>query len=277
MRGALGRPAALDGLAEVWGSLLALGRSLGAHEFELPTSCPGWTVKDQFSHVIGRERALWGDAVPPAGPWPSHVRNALGAANEAHVAARRGLPGRVVVEELAALVEDRLDALADLDEEARALAGPRPGDLVGYVDYVGPRVVEGFVHEQDVRLATSRPGGRHAHGERAALDHLEASMPDVLGRRCGFAQGTTVRLEVLGPLGRTTQLEVLECDGARRAVAVPVLHAPPAAVVVLDQEAFVRRACGRLGLDDVLARRTTRLEGDRGVALRVLEELVVTP
>ena len=55
-----------------------------------PSECPGWTVRDVLSHLIGIERALLGDPAPaPARELPPHVQNEVGARNEAWVAARR--------------------------------------------------------------------------------------------------------------------------------------------------------------------------------------------
>jgi len=271
--------AAVDGLAEVWGSLIGLGESLGDDEFELATACPGWTVKDQFSHVIGTELLLEGEPAPdvelPASSAP-YLHNDLGVLNERFVAARRGRPGQQVVAELRALAVRRLDALRALDEEAWALLGPSPIGMVPYVDYMGVRVFDSWVHEQDVRAASGRPGGRSGMGERVALDRMEASMPYVLGRRVGAAAGTTFQLEVAGPLGRTVQLVVaLDDDGRPRAVATPVITGAPTAAVRLDADVFVRRACGRLSAGEALASPGTSVVGDGDLARRFVDQMVV--
>lgn len=266
---------AVAGLAEVWGSMVALGESLGTEEFDLPTACPGWSVKDQFSHVIGTELLLEG-AVAPAPPAPAaHVRNALGALNERFVAARRDRSGRSVVEELAALVERRLEALADLRAEAAALGAVTEPGLAPYVDYLGLRAFDCFVHEQDVRLATGRPGGRDGHGERVALDRLEAATPFVLGRRVAPPAGTTLRVEVTGPLGRRIQLVVREDGDGVKAVPSEVLDQEPTAQLRLDAESFVRRGCGRLSTGAVRRRRSSEVAGDASLAARFVASLVV--
>jgi uncharacterized protein (TIGR03083 family) len=269
---------AVEGLGAVWASLVALGEDLSADAFDAPTACPGWTVRDQFSHVIGTELLLQGDGAPPAlehdGP---HVRNELGALNERFVAARRDLPGHVVVAELAELANRRLAALRELEAEADGARTASAVELVPYVDYVTSRTFDAWVHEQDVRRATGRPGGRGGHAERTTLDRLEASLPYVLGRRVGAPCGTTLRVEVTGPLGRTVQLAVEPDAGGRpRGVATSVIPGRPTAVLCLDQATFVARACGRVSAETARAAPRTGTAGDAPLAVAFLERMVVT-
>ncbi len=271
--------AAVDGLAEVWSSLAALGAALDDASFDLPTECPGWTVKDQFSHVIGIELLLEGHPAPEvAAPIGDHVRNDLGRLNEQFVAARRDVPGRAVVAELVALSARRLDALRALDEEAWAALGPSPIGIVPYVDYMGVRVFDSWVHEQDVRRATGRPGGRGGAGERVTLDRMEASMPYVLGRRVAAPLGATLRVDVTGSLGRVVQLRVdADEDGRARGVATSTIAGAPTASLRLDAETFARRACGRIDAAAALAAPDTALGGDRALAVAFVEHMAVTP
>jgi uncharacterized protein (TIGR03083 family) len=267
---------ALEGLGAVWASLVAVGRALDPDEFELATECPGWTVQDQFSHVIGAE-LLRDGAAPPlaAGADPPHVRNALGALNERFVAARRDHPGPDVVEELAALAAARLAALGDLDAEASG-AGAGTASLAPYVDYASARTADAFVHEQDVRRATGRDGGRGGLAERATLDRLEAALPFVLARRVAPPPGTTVRIDVVGTLARTVQLGVVVgADHRPHASGVPVIDGPPTAWLRLDQETFARRACGRVTAQDALRAPTTEWAGDRSLVAALVASMVV--
>jgi len=268
---------AADGLEEVWSSLGTLGESLAPAQFDLATECPGWTVKDQFSHVIGTELLLEGAGAPPTPGEPvAHVRNDLGALNETFVEARRDLSGAAVVAEFVALADRRLDALRDLDDEAWEVLGPSPIGMVPYVDYMGVRTFDSWVHEQDVRRAVARPGGRDGVGERVTLDRMEASMPYVLGRRVAPEPGTTFQLDVAGRMGRTVQLAVsLDGDGRRRAAATPVIDGVPTAALRLDQETFVRRACGRISADEALGASATAAMGDRALVESFVDQMVV--
>ena len=269
---------AVGGLGAVWTSLVALGESLDDAEFDAGTECPGWTVRDQFSHVIGTELLLDGAGAPaPLDAYGAHVRNGLGELNERFVAARRHLRGRDVVAELTELVVARLASLRVLDAEADGARSASPLELVPYVDYVSARTVDAFVHEQDVRRATGRPGGRGGHAERATLDRMEASLPYVLGRRVEAPRGTTLRVDVAGELGRTVQLVVAaDDDGAPEALAISVIEGRPTAALRMDEETFVRRACGRISAAAARKAPHTEAAGDLDLASAFLECMVVT-
>jgi uncharacterized protein (TIGR03083 family) len=268
---------AIEGLAEVWASLVDVGSTLTEAQFAAPTACPGWTVKDQFSHVIGTELLLEGAPAPDRdGPRADYVRNDLGELNERFVEARRSVPGAQVVAELGGLAERRLVALRSLDEEAWAAIGPSPIGMVPYVDYMGVRTFDSWVHEQDVRLALDRPGGRGGEGERVTLDRMEASMPYVLGRRVAAPVGATMRIDIAGSLGRTVQLSVGRGDdGVVRARAIPVIEGTPSASLWLDEATFVRRACGRLAASEVSAAPGFAAAGDAELAKAFVDQMVV--
>src|SRR6266571_1303476 len=93
-----------------YGPLLDLAGTFAAADWERATECPGWTVKDQLSHVVGVERTLLGEPLPAPVDAP-YVRNDFGRIMEAGVAARRVLPGPEVRAELAETLERRLAQL----------------------------------------------------------------------------------------------------------------------------------------------------------------------
>ncbi len=64
----------VDALDETWSSIDRTLRDRGPEVYELETPCPGWSVRDVLSHLIGFEKMLRGEPVPPhEGAWPSHV------------------------------------------------------------------------------------------------------------------------------------------------------------------------------------------------------------
>jgi uncharacterized protein (TIGR03083 family) len=74
---------------------------LADSEWELPTGCPGWTVKDHVSHLVDYEARALGGPGPRHEPGPlPHVKNELGMANEIGVDARRPVPGAEVLVDL---------------------------------------------------------------------------------------------------------------------------------------------------------------------------------
>ena len=109
--------ATTDLLEETWRSIIAVGQALPEEEWKRATDCPGWSVKDHVSHVIGTERMLQG--LPPAdvevGESP-HVKNPIGEFNEREAEARRERSGAEVLAELQELADLRLETLRSGDE-----------------------------------------------------------------------------------------------------------------------------------------------------------------
>ena len=48
----------IDAFGQTARSMVELGAGLGPADWERPTECPGWSVKDQYSHVLGFETYL---------------------------------------------------------------------------------------------------------------------------------------------------------------------------------------------------------------------------
>ncbi len=84
----------VDALEQTWASTADVCRSLSDLEWERETGCPGWTVKDNLSHLVGLELVMMGGDEPdhavPEGL--AHVNGPFGAYMEAHVHVRRPVP-----------------------------------------------------------------------------------------------------------------------------------------------------------------------------------------
>src|SRR5574342_467026 len=80
-------------------SILELGRALAAHEWQLPTECPQWSVKDVYAHLVGGE--LWMAAGHP------RPERAIGEWADQPVLARRDVPAETVLAELAEVYASR--------------------------------------------------------------------------------------------------------------------------------------------------------------------------
>src|SRR5262245_63411995 len=110
-----------DLLEETWRSIIAVGHDLSDQDWEGATDCPGWSVKDHVSHVIGTERMLQGLARAEGDiEMPPYVKNPLGEVNEREVAARRDRSGADVLAELEELTELRVATLRKGDEASFA-------------------------------------------------------------------------------------------------------------------------------------------------------------
>ena len=255
-------------LEDVWTSLSALGASLTADEWRLPTDCPGWTVKDQFSHLIGTERSLAGlaptDHVATFGP---HVRNELGQRTEHEVDARRHLEGAAVLAEFDELIARRrqqVNALTDEDLAADSWTPLGPGTLA---DFMQIRILDFWVHEQDVRRAVGRPGDLEGPVAEHTLDRLLRGLAMVVGKRVAPAAGTSISFELAGPVRRAVTIGT--ADGRAKPIEPP--PGGSTASIAMDSETFLVLVCGRRTPEEVAGK--VRVSGDQQLAESVLANL----
>ena len=159
-------------LTAEWETIAELCAGLDGEQWEAATDCPGWSVKDNVSHITGTERMLLGDPAPDVdvGQTP-HVRNDIGRMNELWIAERRPWEPAAVLDEFREVTAKRLAALramtqADFDAESWTPAGTDT-----YGRFMRIRTLDCWVHEQDIRGATGRAG------------HLGGPVVDVVLRR----------------------------------------------------------------------------------------------
>ena len=261
-------------LAETWASLAGVGRDLGPEEWERPTACPGWSVKDQFSHLIGIERLLLGEAAPAWDePLGDHVKNDFAATNEPWIAVRRAWSPESVLDEFAAVTARRLAALDGLSGEAWSAVGFSPIGQVPYARFMVTRVFDSWVHEQDVRQATARAGGTGGVSSSLALDQVQSAMGFVVGKKAAAPEGSVVRFSVTGPPGDARQFSIGVRDG--RAGPVPPDEAATV-TLTLSQVDFTRLGCGRATAEEVESAGGVGVAGDAALAQSILTSMAFT-
>jgi len=274
----------VDAFEETVRTSLDLVRALAPTDWELPTDCPAWTVRDQVSHLIGVERYLLGEPRPQHGlpPLP-HVRTEFDEFTELDVDVRRGRDPASLCEELAATLESRLAVLRapTLGPDTPLLSpfGMRPAEWV-----LRLRTFDCWMHEQDIRYAVGRPGGLTRPGAAVSVAWVRRALPRVLSTVVDEGTRPLLRLVVDGPYGFDTVL-TLGPDGRGIDLGDPQhddLAAPAAdqdrtrLTVTMSTEAFLRRAGGRWPV----ARTGATVTGDaagRRLAERFLEAMAITP
>jgi uncharacterized protein (TIGR03083 family) len=256
-------------LGEVWSSLEALGLSLSDEEWRAPTPCPGWDVAAQYAHVIGTESMLLGRPNPAVDPGqPAHVRNSIGGFNEVWVAHLAPLERREVLELFKEVTTARSRALEGMSEEEFSSPSWTPIGQADYRRFMQIRVFDCWVHEQDVRQATARPGHLEGPAVEQSLDEVVRALGYIVGKKAGCPEGASVRFDITGPAGRVVDVAVAE----GRARVVEDLAGPPTATLILALADFMAVACGRVGPEAV----STELRGDAELAQRVLGCLAFT-
>ena len=82
----------VDKMEGVWRSIEGLSETPTEDDWKTATDCPGWSVQDQLSHLVGTENRLLGRPEPEHTPSDlSHVKNEIGERNEVLVDWRLGI------------------------------------------------------------------------------------------------------------------------------------------------------------------------------------------
>jgi uncharacterized protein (TIGR03083 family) len=263
----------IDLLATVWTSIADLCADLTPEQWALPTDCPGWTVQDNLSHMSGTESALLGRASPdPAPAGLAHVLNVIGEINEAWVEARRTWPGDKVLTEFVEVTGLRVDALRAMTDDELNAPSVSPIGTVPYATFMNLRVMDCWVHEQDMRRALQRPGHLDGPAVAAAIDRLSASFAFVVGKRVAPPEGTTVVLDMAGPAGRTLAVEI---RNGRAEASAPATT--PTVRLDMDAETYACLVCGRWTGQQALDDGRVAVSGDTDLADAILANLATIP
>ena len=253
--------------------LLEMLRGLAPEQWEVPTACAGWSVKDVALHLLGgdlgnlsrRRDGLTNSLAPYAPPGADFSDNAtlvaaLSRWNEDWVEATRRLSPRVICD-LFAATQDAVHAYyASLDP--LALGGPvswaGPGPAPVWLD-IAREYTEHWAHQAQIRDVLGLPA---LQGRRLYAPVLAAYMhalPHTL--RDTFAlDGATLRVVITGEAGgewlavREGTVWTLGIDPAR----------PARATAFLDQDTAWRLFTR--GLSDAAAERAVQIEGDATLA-----------
>jgi uncharacterized protein (TIGR03083 family) len=239
------RDQAVAVLDEQFDAVVGLAEGLAPGEWDLPTACPGWTVKDHVAHIVSIEAMLLGRPTPDVALPEDlpHVRNDLGRVNEQWVESYRGRSATAVLADLREVIAERRAVLAGMDQEAFDAESSTPGGRDSYGRFMRIRVMDMWVHEQDIRAAVGRPGHEDGKAPQAALDEMTSALGYVVGKRAGAPPGSRVRFELTGPMARRVDVEVGD-----RARVVDALTGDPTVTLTLSGHLFTR-LCGGRGAD----------------------------
>ncbi len=259
---------------EVRQELLDLLSNLSAEDWERPTACALWSVKDVALHLLGgdigilsRRRDGFAPSPPPAN-WAELV-TLINHLNDLWVKATRRMSPRVLCDLLSFTGPQVEEFFASLDPfsvgPAVDWAGPQPAPV--WLD-LAREYTERWHHQQQIRDAVGRPGLKQRRFLTPVLDTFVRALPYTF-RDVPAVDGTALRLSISGKSGgdwflvREAQQWNLYLD------AGPAV----AAAVVLDQDAAWRLFTK--GLTPGEAHRHASISGDASLTSRLFETVSV--
>jgi len=262
-------------LESVWADIAELGEGLTAAEWNRPTDCPGWSVKDNVAHMIGTENMLRGVQPPPVevGNAP-HVHNDFGKFNEQWVLTYRNRPGADVLADFHEVTKSRLEALRALPPEEWEKEGFTPEGRAPYRRFMEIRVFDCWYHDQDIREALDRPGFLEGPAADLSLHKIVTKgLPYVVGKKAAVPPGSTVVLDIIGEPAIAAAVGV---PPAGRAALLDVVPDSPTVRIHLDRRTFARLAGGRWSGGRARADGWVKVEGDATLGKRVIDRLAFT-
>jgi uncharacterized protein (TIGR03083 family) len=258
--------------------LLELFSELEAKEWEKPTICPGWTVKDIGLHLLGDDIGyLSGARDHFSNPffqnkdlreWKSLVKN-INEANELWVKATARISPKLLTNLLELTGKQFYEYVQSLDQMATggvvSWAGPDPAPVWLAI---AREYTERWVHQQQIRDAVNKPGLKEKRFFHPVLDTFVRALPHTY-KDTPVVNSTVLKFVVAGEAGDAWYLvgETNRWSLSQRVELQPV------AVVTMDQE-----LCWRLftkGVNKDQARAKAIIEGDQKLGEKLLETVSI--
>ncbi|MFG3319504.1 maleylpyruvate isomerase family mycothiol-dependent enzyme [Streptomyces sp. NPDC048171] len=250
-----------------------LVQPLAEAEWNRRTPCPGWSVRDIVSHVLGLDSEMLGDPRPihtlPRDLY--HVTNDHQRYTEMQVDVRRHHTAPEMTSELEYMIIRRNRQLRNESRDpGTKVRGPLSTELT-LEEAMRGHAFNVWAHEQDLRTALGRPGNLDSPGAHVARDVLLDELPAVVAERADAPRSSAVVFDVHGPVEflRTIRVDI---QGRGTLETAPALG--PAATLTMDWETYFRLACGRVSLQASADRIKT--EGDPDLTDAILRHFTVT-
>jgi uncharacterized protein (TIGR03083 family) len=255
---------------EILESLLNLLAGLPAEDWDRPTACPGWSVKDVALHLWGDDIGILSrkrDDVSSSGEfrdWEELV-TMIDQWNQMWVEATRRTSPSLLCDLLRFTGDQACDFFRSLAPHAVggpvSWAGPEPAPV--WLD-LAREYTERWHHQQHIREAVGRVGLRGERYLGPVLDAFVRALPHTY-RDTYAGEGTMVNLVVEGEAGNQWSL----VRGGDRWNLYLEVDRKPDTEVVMDQDTAWRLFTS--GLDEHQALSRVRITGDQTLGLKMLE------
>jgi len=258
-------------LRQEWSSIAQLLETLPDEAWSRP-ALPGWDVHDVVAHLVGGERMLTGAERPAATPDSEiggHIHNEIARLNEDWVVVLRRRSHGELLADFNAVTAQRLAALDQMSVADFDAPSWTPVGQATYGRFMQVRVFDAWMHEQDIRVATDRPGHEQGPVAEQSLSEVVGALGYIIAKRGQAPDGSSVTIRLTGPIERDLHVKV---DG--RAKVVEALDGSPTATLSLSSSLFLRLAGGRVDPDSVLD--AIGLDGDVDLARQVATHLAYT-
>jgi len=250
--------------------LLSLLSGLTDDEWNLPTVCPDWSVRDVALHMLGVDLGnLAGRRDRFQDPWwktaSGDTVDDLAVFNQNWVVAARRISPRLLCELLTVTGDAISKYHADVDLSATGQSvwwvGPEPAPV--WLD-IAREYTERWVHQQQIRDAVGQPGLTEPHYLAPVIATFVHALPRAL-HAVSAPAGTVVRLVVTGEAGGRW----IAVRGSDRWALGQDAGSPASATVTLDQDVAWRLWTRGISLDN--ARPRIETAGNPELAARALE------
>ena len=234
----------IEMLFGVWDSIDALCATLDESQWKTPTECPGWSVQDTLSHLVSSELGLQGEpGTTHRAADLSNVKNPIGEFNEHEIDFRRGRSGAEVLAEWSLVAAKRRHTLSTETDDYFTREMMTPTGPGTFADFLHIRVMDAWVHEQDIRRVLRIPGNDAGPAAEHSIGRFSRSLPMVVGKRGKAPDGSLVRIDVTGPVVRSFHVAT---NGSKASHVDPAsFTGSPACAISLDSNTYVALCCGR--------------------------------
>jgi uncharacterized protein (TIGR03083 family) len=159
--------------------------------------------------------------------------------------------------------------LASLPDEKWEQVGPTPLGEQSFQAFMDIRLFDCWMHEQDVRRVVGLAGHLDGPIVEHALGRCALALGFVVAKKAAAPDGSTVEINVTGPLARRLTVQV--ADGRGRLTDEPTDD--PSVRLTMDEETLWCLGGGRWNAEAVLTEGLVSFDGDRALGERIVRSL----